>query len=198
MVVVTWHVSLQLKLVNAPAVADVVTRCVSDDFDLRDRDGRTGRGFTNLKRILGRPADFALIVDELARTVPARHAVAACDEGAWALVGAIALKLGAPAVLVRRAPKTYFVSYGDDPAIGDGRLAGERLLHGTPIHLIDDLVFSGQTLRSARGALKLVGLDGKTASAILWTRRADGAMDELAAAGMTRITCLIHQNLIPG
>jgi adenine/guanine phosphoribosyltransferase-like PRPP-binding protein len=191
-------VPLQLEVVNPPAIADIVMRCVSDDFELRDREGRTGRGFTNLKRILGHPADFAFVVDQLARTVPAGHAVAACDEGAWALVGAIALKLGVPAVLVRRVPKTYFVSYGDDPAIGDGRLAGERLPHGTPVHLIDDLVFSGQTLRSAREALKLAGLDGRTASAILWTYRADAATEELATAGMIQITCLIHQNLIPG
>ncbi len=47
----------------------------------------------------------------LARTVPRGHAVAACYEGAWALVGAVALHLGAP------------------------------------VHLIDDLVFSGQTRR---------------------------------------------------
>jgi len=93
------------------------------------------------------------VVDQLARTVPVGHAVAACDEGAWALVDAIASKLDTPAVLVRRTPKTYFVSYGDDPAIGDGRLAGERLQPRTPIHLIDDLVFSGRTLRSAREAL---------------------------------------------
>jgi hypothetical protein len=59
---------------------------------------------------------------------------------AWALGGAITLKLGVPAVLVRQVPKTYFVSCGDDPAFGGGRLAGERLPHGTPIHLIDDLV----------------------------------------------------------
>jgi adenine/guanine phosphoribosyltransferase-like PRPP-binding protein len=112
--------------------------------------------------------------------------------------GAIALKLGMPAVLVRRAPKTYFVSYGDNPAVGDGRLVGERLPHGTPIHLVDDLVFAGRTVRSAREALNLVGLDGTTASAILWTYRADAAKDELAAAGMTEITCLTHQSLIPG
>ena len=173
-------------------------RCVSDEFEIRNREGRTGRGFTNLKRILGRPADLAFVVDELARTVPAGHAVAACDEGAWALGGAIALKLGVPAVLVRRTPKTYFVSYGDDPAIGDGRLVGERLPNGTPVHLIDDLVFAGHTLRSARAALNLVGLDGKTASAILWTYRADAAREELAAAGMTEITALIHQSLVLG
>jgi hypothetical protein len=33
---------------------------------------------------------------------------------------------------------------------------------------------------------------------ILWTRRADAAAKELATAGMTGITCLIHQNLVPG
>ena len=189
---------LELKIVNPPAIAGVVLRCVSDDFEIRDREGRTGRGFTNLKRILGRPADFAFIVGHLARTVPRGHAVAACDEGAWAPVGAVALHLGAPAVLVRRAPKEYFVSYGDDPAIGDGRLAGERLPPGTPVHLIDDLVFSGETLRSARETLGLVGLDAGTASAILWTYRADASVQELAVSGMTQITCLVHQSAMPG
>lgn len=159
---VAQRVTLQLRIIDPPTISDVVMRCVADEFEIKDREGRTGcGGFTNLKRILGRPADFALVVDQLARPIPAGHAVAACDEGAWALGGAIALKLGVPAVLVRRAPKTYFVSYGDNPAIGDGRLGGERLPHGTPIHLIDDLVFAGHTMRSAREALNLVGLDGK-------------------------------------
>lgn len=189
--------ALDLKVVNPPKITDIVLRCVSN-FEVRDRDGNTGSGgFTNLKRILGHPADFAFVVDQLAQTVPAGHAVAACDEGAWALTGAIALKLEVPAVLVRRTPKTYFVSYGDDPAIGDGRLAGERLPPGTPIHLIDDLVFSGKTLRSAQAALQLAGLESQTASAILWTYRADAAREELAAAGLTRITCLLSQALIP-
>ena len=191
-------VPLELKIVNPPAIAGVVLRCASDDFEIRDREGRAGRGFTNLKRILGRPADFAFVVGHLARTVPRDHAIAACDEGAWALVGAVALHLGAPAVLVRRAPKDYFVSYGDDPAIGDGRLAGERLPPGTPVHLIDDLIFSGETLRSARAALGLVGLDARTALAILWTYRADASVQELAASGMTQVTCLVHQSAIPG
>jgi adenine/guanine phosphoribosyltransferase-like PRPP-binding protein len=187
-------VSLELKIVNPPSIADVVLRCASDDFEIRDREGRTGRGFTNLKRLLGRPADFAFVVDQLARTVPAGHAVAGCDEGAWALVGALAFTLRVPAVLVRRIPKTYFVSYGDNPNIGDGRLAGERLPPGTAIHLIDDLVFAGHTLRCAREALGLVGLDATTASVILWTYRADTAKDELGAAGLTEITSLLHQS----
>jgi hypothetical protein len=53
-------------------------------------------------------------------------------------------------------------------------------------------------MRSAREALNLVGFDGTPASAILWTYRADAVKDELAAAGMTEITCLTHQSLIPG
>jgi adenine/guanine phosphoribosyltransferase-like PRPP-binding protein len=190
--------SLQLRVVNPTAIADVVLRCVCDDFEILDREGRAGRGgFTNLKRILGRPADFAFVTRELARTVPGGHAVAGCDEGAWALAGAVALTLGAPAVLIRRVPKTYFTSYGDNPAIGGGRLAGERLPPGTPVHLIDDLVFSGQTLRSAREALSAAGLDARTASAIVWTHRADAAMEELSAAGLTEISCLAHQSQIP-
>ncbi|MGH3279700.1 MAG: hypothetical protein ACRDNW_11250 [Trebonia sp.] len=188
--------SLELKIVNPPTIAGIVMRCVCDEFEILDREGRAGRGFTNLKRMLGRPADFAFVVDQLARTVPTGHAVAACDEGAWALVGAVALALRVPTVLVRRAPKTYFVSFGDDPNIGDGRLAGERLPPGTPIHLIDDLVFAGHTLCSAREALSLVGLDARTGSVILWTYRADAAKGELAAAGITEITSLIHQSQI--
>jgi adenine/guanine phosphoribosyltransferase-like PRPP-binding protein len=66
------------------------------------------------------------------RQCPKGHAVAGADEGSWALVGALALRLGIPAVLVRRTPKTYFVSYGDDPTVGDGRLVGERLRVGNP------------------------------------------------------------------
>jgi hypothetical protein len=93
--------SLQLRIVNPAAIADVVLRCVCDNFEIPDREGRAGRGsFTNLKRILGRPADFAFVIRELARTVPAGHAVAGCDEGAWALAGAVALTLGVPAVLI--------------------------------------------------------------------------------------------------
>ena len=72
---------------------------------------------------------------------PSRRAMPSplADEGAWALTGVVAFKLGTPAVLVRRTPKTDFVSYGDDPRAGDGWLAGEKLPAGTPIHLVDDL-----------------------------------------------------------
>jgi hypothetical protein len=40
----------------------------------------------------------------------------------------------------RGRPWSIFVSYGHDPAIGDGPVVGEHLQPRTPIHLIDDLV----------------------------------------------------------
>ena len=182
----------QLRIVGAPGVAEIVLRCVCDT-EIPDRDGRRGRGFTNLKRLLGYPQDISFIVDELAATVPPGHAIAACDEGSWALAGAVALRLHVPAVLVRRTPKTYFVSYGDDPTAADGRLVGERLPHGSPVRLLDDLVYSGQTLRSAKQVLRSVGLTSMTASAILWTIRAHAAIPDLSYDGFRNVTCLVSQ-----
>jgi adenine/guanine phosphoribosyltransferase-like PRPP-binding protein len=162
-----------------------------------DRTGWTARGFTNLKRILGSPPDFEVVVEELAKTVPPGHALAGADEGSWALVGALAFRLGIPAVLVRRSPKTYFVSYGDDPTVGDGRLVGERLAPGTQIHLVDDLVYAGKTLCASVDALRRVDLPCTSASAILWTRRAEASQSELEACGLQQVTCLVSQADMP-
>jgi adenine/guanine phosphoribosyltransferase-like PRPP-binding protein len=188
---------VRVVIVAAPGVADIVARCVSDN-EVPDRTGWIARGFTNLKRILGSPGDFEVVVEELAKTVPPGHALAGADEGSWALVGAMAFRLGIPAVLIRRTPKSYFVSYGDDPSVGDGRLAGERLAPGTPIHLVDDLVYSGQTLCAAVDALRRVHLPCTSASAILWTRRAEASKVELEACGLRQVTCLVSQADMPG
>jgi hypothetical protein len=118
-----YRAFVRVVIVAAPGLADIAARCVSDN-EVPDHSGWIARGFTNLKRILGTPHDVDVVVEELAKTVPQGHAVAGADRGSWALVGALALRLGIPAVLVRRTPKSYFVSYGDDPTLGDGRLAG--------------------------------------------------------------------------
>jgi adenine/guanine phosphoribosyltransferase-like PRPP-binding protein len=183
-------------IVAAPGVADIIAQCVSDN-EMPDRTRWIARGFTNLKRILGRPRDFEVVVEELAKTVPPGHALAGADEGSWALVGALTSRLGVPAVLVRRTPKTYFVSYGDDPTVGDGRLVGERLAPGTPVHLLDDLVYSGKTLCAAVEALRQVDLVCTSASAILWTRRADASVGALEACGLRHMTCLVSQADMP-
>lgn len=183
---------MRVVIVDAPGVAEIVVRCASD-AEVADRSGRVGRGFTNLKRILGTPRDFDVIVEELAKTVLPGHALAGADEGSWALVGALALRLEVPVVLVRRTPKRYFVSYGDDPSVGDGRLVGERLAAGTAIHLVDDLVYAGETLCAAVDALRRVDLICSSASAILWTRRADASTVGLEACGLRQVTCLVSQ-----
>ena len=187
---------MRVVIVAASGVADIISRCVCDS-DVPDHSGWTSGGFTNLKRILGRPQDFGVVVAELAKTVPAGHALAGADEGSWALVGALALRLGIPAVLVRRTPKTYFVSYGDNPSVGGGRLVGERLAPGSRIHLVDDLIFSGKTLCAAVDALDRVGLSCTSASAILWTRRAEASKGELDACGLQQVTCLVSQADMP-
>jgi adenine/guanine phosphoribosyltransferase-like PRPP-binding protein len=192
-----WEsVLVRVVIVDAPGVADIVARCACD-AEMTDREGHIGRGFTNLKRILGNPSDFAVVTGKLIKTVPRGHALAGCDEGSWALVGALACRLKVPAVLVRRTPKRYFVSYGDDPTVGDGRLVGERLEPGTPIHLVDDLVYTGQTLCAAEDALGRVGLHATSASAILWTRRAESSVAGLEACGLERVTCLVSQARMP-
>lgn len=157
---------------------------------MRDRQGNESRGFLNLKRLLGRPAQFRLVVEELAKTVPPDTAVAACDKGAWPLVGALVLELGTPGVLVRPDPKEYFVSYGDDPALGDPRLAGERLDPGTRVHLVDDLLYSGETLRSAASVLTAVGLEVREASVIVAANHSEHLASTVALP-LERVSCLV-------
>ena len=89
------------------------------------------------------------------------------------LVGALVVELGTPGVLVRREPKEYFVTYGDDPALGDPRLAGERLEPGTRVHLIDDLLYSGVSLGSAASVLASAGLVVREASVIVGADRTE-------------------------
>ena len=95
----------RVVVLDPPGVAAAVASCWSTAL-VYDRQGQPGRGFLNLKRLLGHPLHFRLVIKELARSVPPGVAVAACDEGAWPLVGALVVELGTPGVLVRREPKS--------------------------------------------------------------------------------------------
>ncbi len=183
-------VTATVFVVDPPGVARAVEACWSTAL-VRDRDGREGRGFLNLKRLLGSPAEFRRIIEELAKTVPPGVAVAAADKGAWALVGALVVELGAPGVLVRPDPKEHFVAYGDDPALADARLAGERLDEGTRVHLIDDVIYSGETLRSAGSVLRSAGLDVREASVIVGASSAESIQSMLTSSGLERASCLV-------
>jgi adenine/guanine phosphoribosyltransferase-like PRPP-binding protein len=177
-------------VVDSPGVAAAVAACWSTAV-VHDRQGKPGRGFLNLKRLLGHPPEFRLVIQELARSVPPGVAVAACDEGAWPLVGALIIELGTPAVLIRREPKEYFVAYGGDPALGHPRLAGERLDPGTSVHLVDDLLYSGATLNSAASVLTSAGLRVREASVIVGADRADRVAMMVRSTSLERITCLV-------
>lgn len=183
-------VTAGVVVVDPPELAAAIEACWSTAL-VRNRDGGQGRGFLNLKRLLGRPAEFRRVVEELARTVPPGVAVAAADKGAWALVGALVLELDAPGVLVRPDPKEHFVAYGGDPALADPRLAGERLDPGTPVHLIDDVLHSGRTLGAAAAVLRSAGLSVTEASVVVGADHAAAIEAMLEPVGLERVTCLV-------
>jgi adenine/guanine phosphoribosyltransferase-like PRPP-binding protein len=160
------NVEWPITLLHDEAVKAIVQHCYSD-VELRDRDGKQGRGFTNLKRIFGWPADLRLVVDALTSTVDDAQAIASADTGSAPLAALVAYKLGLPAAFVRSQPKDYFLSYGDDPTTNHPRLSGERLEDGTLVHVIDDFVHSGATLGSAVETLREVGVLVRTASSVL-------------------------------
>ncbi|MEX2644925.1 MAG: phosphoribosyltransferase family protein [Gaiellaceae bacterium] len=156
----------RITVLHDRAVEGIVRRCYSD-VEVRGRDGQPGRGFTNLKRIFGWPAELRVVIDALAATVGDARAVASADSGSAPLVALIAYKLGLPGVFVRTDPKSYFLSYGGDPATTHPRLSGERLVDDTPVHVIDDFVHSGATLASAVETLREAGLVVQYASSLL-------------------------------
>ena len=146
-----------------PAIAAIVRRCYSD-VELRDRKGHVGRGYTNLKRIFGWPTDLETVVNALAATVGSAEAVASTDTGSAPLAALVASRLHLPAVFVRSDSKDYFLSYGDDPDANDPLLSGERLRTGTSVHVIDDFVYSGESLAAAIRVLRRVGLSVERAA----------------------------------
>ena len=156
----------RISVLQDPLLAAIVRRCYSD-VELRDRAGNVGRGYTNLKRIFGWPAELGTVVDALAATIGSAEAVASTDTGSAPLAALVAYKLNLPAVFVRSDSKDYFLSYGGDPKGNDPRLSGERLPEGTPVHVIDDFVHSGATLATAVETLRRVGLTVGTAAALL-------------------------------
>src|SRR5262245_48088938 len=49
---------MQLGVVGGPGIEEIVLTCVCGT-EIPDREGHLGRGFTNFKRLLGYPDDFA-------------------------------------------------------------------------------------------------------------------------------------------
>jgi orotate phosphoribosyltransferase len=153
-------------------VTDILRSCYSH-VEVAGRSGARGVGVTNLKRLFGRPRELRLVIEALAATVGDVEAVASSDTGSSPLTAVVAFELSLPAVFV-----------------GETAVSGERLRPGTKVHLIDDLVHSGQSMASAARLLREAGLDVRGASCMLVAPETTGWRGTLAAAGLDRLDAL--------
>ena len=170
-------------------MTEILRACYSH-VEVAGRSGARGVGVTNLKRIFGRPQDLRVVVEALAATVAQTDAIASSDTGSSPLAAVVAFELGLPAVFVRDAPKDHHLSYGGDPATNHPRLSGERLRPGTRVHVVDDLVHSGQSMASAARLLREAGLVVRGASCLLVAPETTGWRGTLAASGVDQLAAL--------
>jgi orotate phosphoribosyltransferase len=175
--------------VPSDRVTEILRACYGH-VEVAGRSGARGVGVTNLKRLFGRPRDLHVVVEAVAATVGDAEAVASSDTGSSPLAAVVAYELSLPAVFVRDAPKEHHLSYGGDPATNHPRLSGERLRRNTRVHMIDDLVHSGQSMASAARLLREAGLDVRRASCLLVAPETTGWRGTLAAAGVERLEAL--------
>jgi len=180
---------MPLVLRDSPRVTGILRKCYSH-VEVADRNRNRGIGVTNLKRLFGRPDDLRVVVEALASTIGRADALASAETGGAPLAAVVAYQLGLPAVFVREVPKEHFLSYGGDPATNHPRLAGERLRPGSTVHLIDDLVHSGETLASAARTLREADLVVQLASCLLIAPETAGSPDNVGAAGIAEITAM--------
>ena len=121
--------------------------------------GSPATGLVNVKRLYGHPADFRVVVRAMAGTVPSTaQAIGAADVGSMPLATAVAWTLGLPAVYVRDQPVGSFLSYGDTPALDGEALIGERLEPETIVHVVDDMITSGERVGRALALYRGAGL----------------------------------------
>jgi orotate phosphoribosyltransferase len=121
--------------------------------------GAPASGVVNVKRLYGHPADFRVVIRAMAGTVPsAAQAIGAADVGSMPLATAVALTLGLPAVYVRDQPAGPAVSYGDTRSPDGEALIGERLEPETLVHVVDDMITSGETAARALTLYRDAGL----------------------------------------
>jgi adenine/guanine phosphoribosyltransferase-like PRPP-binding protein len=179
----------QAAVVATARVTEILKGCYSH-VEAAGRDGSRAVGVTNLKRVWGRPEELRLLVVALGRTIGDVQAVASADTGSAPLAAVVAYELGLPSVFVRDSPKEHLLSYGGDPATNQPRLFGERLEPGSTVHVIDDLVHTGQSLASAVRTLRGAGLVVRGASCLLVAPPTTRWPETLAAVGIEDLNAL--------
>jgi orotate phosphoribosyltransferase len=171
----------QVRVVESAALAAIVRRC-HVDVEVVDSGGHRGRGWTNLKRIYGHPGDLRLVVEALATTVGDSGAIASTDEGSAPLAALVAWELERPAVFVGVA-KRYGIAWGKDPNANEMGLAGDILVPGTTVHLVDDFVYSGASIAAAADRLRDARLIVSSAAALLGSPP-DSIQEAIDSAGI--------------
>ena len=166
---------MSLDLQGSPRLTEILRRCYSH-VEVADRARNRAIGVTNLKRIFGRPDELRVLVDALAAAVGDVGAIASADTGSAPLAAVVAYRLELPSVFVRDAP--------------DEHLAGERIPPGSSVHIIDDLVYTGETLAAAARTVREAQLVVSSASCLLVAPPTTGWPDRVAAAGIGQITAL--------
>jgi adenine/guanine phosphoribosyltransferase-like PRPP-binding protein len=160
---------MSLVVHGSPRLTEILRRCYSH-VEIADRARNRAMGVTNLKRIFGRPDELRILVDALAATVGDVGAIASADTGSAPLAAVVAYRLELPSVFIGEVPR-------DMPP-------------GSSVHVIDDLVHSGETLASAARALRQSELVVSAASCLLIAPPTTGWPDTLEAAGVRHIGAL--------
>ena len=155
-------------------------------------DGATA-GSVNMKRLYGHPADLRVVVRAMAGTVPSSaQAIGAADVGSMPLATALAWTLDLPAVYVRDAPGSM-LSYGDTPAPDGESLIGERLEPETMVHVVDDMITSGETAARALSIYRGAGLVVDEMTAVLGGASEERLVQLAESLSLTILHVLVRQ-----
>lgn len=155
--------------------------------------GAPATGSVNVKRLYGHPADFRVVVRAMAGTVPSiTQAIGAADVGSMPLATATALTLGLPAVYVRDQPADG-VSYGETRTPDGDALIGERLEPGTVVHVVDDMITSGETAARALAIYRGAGLVVDEMTSVLGGVAEEGLTALAASLSLTILHVLVRQ-----
>ena len=167
------RLAMSLDLHGSPRLTEILRRCYSH-VEVADRERNRALGVTNLKRIFGRPDELRVLSTRSRR----RSATSA--------------RSPPPTPAARRWRRSWRTGSSFRPCSSArcrrSTVAGERIPPGSPVHIIDDLVHSGETLASAARTLREAELVVSSASSLLIAPPTTGWPDRVAAAGIGQIT----------
>jgi len=162
--------------VNTAELREAIREHAYLEGDFVLRSGRRSRYYLDKYRFETRPDLLepiaARLADLVAEHEPDAERLAGPELGAVALATAASLASGLPFLIVRKEAK----GYGTDNRLEGTFEPGERVC------LVEDVVTSGGAAVAAIEALRLAGLECRTAVCVI--DREEGGIDELARHGV--------------